>query len=186
MEVEPQEVGRRSALAVRETQASAAKSMGIKVTYNEATIPAPPATVGDFTPFVQDIMTSNDGGPPDMVELFLAGIPATLGLLQGLRDAGFEGPILNTQTYDSQLAGPSDTGSVYVQFGAFETAPDQPQVQQMVDDLEAADARLGTGRGTIRIPIEEPGDQKTDGQASEPPARPRTTRVRPHHLRLPS
>lgn len=49
-----------------------------------------------------------------------------------------------------------------------------------------AHARLGTGRGTIRIPIEEPGDQKTDGQATEPPARPRTTRVKPHHLRLPS
>lgn len=123
-----------------ETQASAAKSMGIKVTYNEATIPAPPATVGDFTPFVQDIMTSNKGGPPDMVELFLAGIPATLGLLQGLRDAGFEGPILNTQTYDQQLAAPSDTGSVYVQFGAFETAPDVPAVQTMVDDLDAAGA----------------------------------------------
>ena len=36
------------------TQASAAKNLGIKVTYNKATIPAPPATVGDFTPFVQD------------------------------------------------------------------------------------------------------------------------------------
>ena len=123
-----------------ETQASAAKSMGIKVTYNEAVIPAPPATVGDVTPFVDDIMTSNKGGPPDMVELFLAAIPPTLALQQGLRDAGFEGPIMNTQTYDAQLAAPSDTGSVYVQFGAFETAPDVPAVQTMVDDLEAADA----------------------------------------------
>ncbi len=125
-----------------ETQASAAKSMGVKVTYNEAVIPAPPATVGDVTPFVDDIMTSNKGGPPDMIELFLAGIPATLALQQGLRDAGFEGPIMNTQTYDAQLAAPSDTGSVYVQFGAFETAPDVPAVQTMVDDLEAADAPL--------------------------------------------
>lgn len=122
-----------------ETQASAAKDMGVEITYNEAAIPAPPATVGDFTPFVQDIMTSNDGGPPDMVLLFLAGIPATLGLQQGLRDAGFEGPVMNTQTYDPQLAAPSNTGSVYVQFGAFETADTVPAVQTMLDDLEAAD-----------------------------------------------
>ncbi len=45
-----------------------------------------------------------------------------------------------------------------------------------------AHARLGTGRGTIRIPIEERGDQKTDGQATEPPARPRTKRVNPRYL----
>jgi ABC-type branched-subunit amino acid transport system substrate-binding protein len=121
------------------TQASAAKDMGVKVTYNEAVIPAPPATVGDFTPFVQDIMTSNDGGPPDMALLYLASIPATLGLQNGLRDAGFEGPIMNTQTYDPQLAAPSNTGSVYVQFGAFETADTVPAVKTMLDDLEAAD-----------------------------------------------
>jgi branched-chain amino acid transport system substrate-binding protein len=122
------------------TQASAAKSLGVTVTYNKATIPAPPATVGDFTPFVQEIMTSNKGGPPDMVELFLAGIPATLGLLSGLRDAGFKGPILNTQTYDPSFAKPADTGGVYVQFGAFETAGTVPGVKTMVDDLDAAGA----------------------------------------------
>jgi hypothetical protein len=47
---------------------------------------------------------------------------------------------MNTQTYDTQLAGPAESGSVYVQFGAFETAPDVPAVQRMVDDLEAAGA----------------------------------------------
>lgn len=36
-----------------------------------------------------------------------------------------------------------------------------------------AHARLGTGRGTIRIPFDEDGDQKTDGQTTEPPVRAR-------------
>ena len=123
-----------------QTQESAAKSLGVKVSYNKSTVPAPPATVGDFTPFVQEIMTSNEGGPPDMVELFFAGIPSTLGLLNGLRDAGFKGPILNTQTYDTRLAGAADTGGVLVQFGAFETADTVPGVKQMVDDLDTAGA----------------------------------------------
>jgi excisionase family DNA binding protein len=46
--------------------------------------------------------------------------------------------------------------------------------------------RLGTGRGTIRIPIEGPGYQKTDGQAAEPPARPRTKQIKPRYLVRPS
>ena len=45
-----------------------------------------------------------------------------------------------------------------------------------------AHARLGTGRGTIRIPIEEHGDRNTDGQTTEPPVRPRTKRVNSRYL----
>ena len=117
------------------TVSAAAKALGIETVYNKSPIPAPPATVGDFTPFVQDMMTSNKGGPPDMVIMLLAGIPATLGLQKGLLDAGFKGPIENTQTYDAQLAAPSKGGSVYVQFGAFETADKVKGVKQMVDDF---------------------------------------------------
>jgi branched-chain amino acid transport system substrate-binding protein len=120
------------------TLASGAEQMGMKVVYNKANVPAPPATTGDFTPFVQDIMTSNGGKAPDIVILLLASIPSTLGLQKGLQDAGFKGPIENTQTYDTQLAAPSKGGSVYVQFGAFETADSVPGVKQMVDDFDKA------------------------------------------------
>jgi branched-chain amino acid transport system substrate-binding protein len=120
------------------TLASGAEKMGMKIVYNKANIPAPPATTGDFTPFVQDIMTSNGGKAPDIVILLLASIPSTLGLQKGLQDAGFKGPIENTQTYDAQLAAPSKGGSVYVQFGAFETADSVPGVKQMVDDFDKA------------------------------------------------
>jgi ABC-type branched-subunit amino acid transport system substrate-binding protein len=120
------------------TLASGAEQMGMKVVYNKANIPAPPATTGDFTPFVQDMMTSNGGKAPDIVILLLASIPSTLGLQKGLQDAGFKGPIENTQTYDAQLAAPSKGGSVYVQFGAFETADNVAGVKQMVDDFDKA------------------------------------------------
>lgn len=126
-----------------ETNTVAAESLGMKVVYGKGVIPAPPATVGDFTPFAQAIMTSNDGGPPDIVILLLASVPSTLGLQGALQAAGFKGPIENTQTYDPALAAPSKGGSVYVQFGAYETADTVSGVKQMKTDLEKADAPLG-------------------------------------------
>jgi branched-chain amino acid transport system substrate-binding protein len=125
------------------TLGTAAASLGIKVVYSKGVVPAPPATVGDFTPFSQAIMTSNAGGPPDFVIMLFASIPSTLGLQGTLQAAGFKGPIENTQTYDPQLAGPSKGGSVYVQFGAFETAGTVPGVKQMVTDLEKANVPQG-------------------------------------------
>lgn len=125
------------------TLGTATESLGMKVVYSKGVVPAPPATVGDFTPFSQAIMTSNAGGPPDMVIILFASIPSTLGLQGTLQAAGFKGPIENTQTYDPQLAAPSKGGSVYVQFGAFETADTVPGVKQMVTDLKKANAPLG-------------------------------------------
>jgi ABC-type branched-subunit amino acid transport system substrate-binding protein len=125
------------------TLGTAAQSLGMKVVYSKGVVPAPPATVGDFTPFSQAIMTSNAGGPPDFVIILFASIPSTLGLQGTLQAAGFKGPIENTQTYDPQLAAPSKGGSVYVQFGAFETADTVPGVKQMVADLNKANAPLG-------------------------------------------
>ena len=121
----------------------AAESLGMKVVYSKGVVPAPPATVGDFKPFSQAIMTSNNGGPPDIIIMLFASIPSTLGLQGALQADGFKGPIENTQTYDPQLAGPSKGGSVYVQFGAFETASTVPGVKQMVTDLQKAGAPLG-------------------------------------------
>jgi branched-chain amino acid transport system substrate-binding protein len=125
------------------TLGTAAESLGMKVVYSKGVVPAPPATVGDFTPFSQAIMTSNNGAAPDIVIMLFASIPSTLGLQGALQADGFKGPIENTQTYDPQLAAPSKGGSVYVQFGAFETADTVPGVKQMVTDLKKADAPLG-------------------------------------------
>ena len=83
-------------------------------------------------------MTSDNGGPPDFVIILFASIPSTLGLQGTLQAAGFKGPIENTQTYDPQLAAPSKGGSVYIQFGAFETADTVPGVKQMAADLKKA------------------------------------------------
>src|SRR6266498_5956963 len=51
---------------------ASAKAGGFKVVYNKNPIPPAPATVSDFTPFANEIMTSNNGRPADVVFLTLA------------------------------------------------------------------------------------------------------------------
>jgi ABC-type branched-subunit amino acid transport system substrate-binding protein len=120
-------------LAVVENTAT---QVGSKTVYSQAPIPAPPATVGDFTPYVQAIMKSNNGGPPDYVLLLLASPSNILGMQKGLQNAGFTGPIINTLTYSPQLVAASKGGTVYVQAAPIEAASTTPPVAQMISDIQ--------------------------------------------------
>ena len=51
----------------------------------------------DYTPYVQAIMTSNGGNPPDIAYL-VASFSDVQGLAKGLRQAGFQGVIVNPTT----------------------------------------------------------------------------------------
>jgi ABC-type branched-subunit amino acid transport system substrate-binding protein len=113
-----------------------ATRIGMKTAYSAAPIPAPPATVGDFTPYVQAIMHSNNGGPPDFVVLLLASPSNILGMQKGLQNAGYTGPIINTLTYSPQLVAASKGGTVYVQAAPLEAASTTPPVAQMVSDIQ--------------------------------------------------
>ena len=113
-----------------------ATRIGMKTVYSAAPIPAPPATVGDFTPYVQAIMHSNNGGPPDVVLLLLASPSNILGMQKGLQEAGFKGPIINTLTYSPQLVAASKGGTVYVQAAPVEAASTTPPVAQMISDIQ--------------------------------------------------
>ena len=113
-----------------------ATRVNTKTVYSQAPIPAPPATVGDFTPYVQAIMHSNNGGPPDYVLLLLASPSNILGMQKGLQNAGFTGPIINTLTYSPQLVQASKGGTVYVQAAPIEAASTTPPVQQMIEDMK--------------------------------------------------
>lgn len=122
-----------------------ATRIGMKTVYSAAPIPAPPATVGDFTPYVQAIMHSNNGGPPDVVLLLLASPSNILGMQKGLQNAGFKGPIINTLTYSPQLVAASKGGTVYVQTAPIEAASTTPAVAQMITDIQ----KLQTGPITL-------------------------------------
>jgi ABC-type branched-subunit amino acid transport system substrate-binding protein len=116
-----------------ELSASSAQGAGFKVVYAKATIPAPPAVVGDYSPYVQAVMTSNGGQPPDV---FYASAPPSISLtlFNDLRAAGFKGTILSPY-YSKILVKPLAGSYVFFQFAGFEQQ--SKGIDQLKADVEA-------------------------------------------------
>ena len=64
-----------------QNSASAAEGVGFKVVYAKGAFPGPPAVVGDYTPYAQALLESNDGKAPDVIYSSIAPTSA-LGLDQ--------------------------------------------------------------------------------------------------------
>jgi branched-chain amino acid transport system substrate-binding protein len=116
---------------------ASAKAGGFKVVYNKNPIPPAPATVSDYTPFANEIMSSNDGNPPDVVFLTLA-VNNVAGLTSKLQELGYQGVLTNAVGYDPRLASQYVGSSVYIQFNAFESAQQgNTAMQQIIDEIRA-------------------------------------------------
>jgi ABC-type branched-subunit amino acid transport system substrate-binding protein len=110
---------------------------GAKVVLVDTSIPSPPAVVGDFTPFVQKIMTSNNGGPPDLVEM-VNSVSDTIGLYKKLEQLGYKGVAQGFTNYDPRLLTGATKGLVTeTQFAPYEDASTLPRLQQMIADMKA-------------------------------------------------
>lgn len=118
-----------------EVIAASAKYAGFKVVYEKASIPAPPATVGDFSPYVNDIMTANNGKPADVVFIVVA-FQNVIGLSKALAAANFPGIMTNAVAYDPRLVKTAEGQSIFTQFAIPESAPDNPNMQKVVDTLK--------------------------------------------------
>jgi ABC-type branched-subunit amino acid transport system substrate-binding protein len=116
------------------TIATGAKRLGMKVVYAEASMPAAEGgtPVSDFTPFVNDILTSNNGGQPDVVFSTISQ-NNLLGFAPALENAGFTGLDTNAVLYSPLAAAIMKDNQVLVQSATPEAAPDVPAVQDFVD-----------------------------------------------------
>jgi branched-chain amino acid transport system substrate-binding protein len=100
---------------------------------------APPA---DFSPYVNKIMKSNKGGPPDVVVSVIAGGKFNTGLYAGLKKAGYKGAITDAVSYDPKiLADPAAKAALdgvlaAPMFEPFES--DSPEVAKMKADIQKA------------------------------------------------
>ena len=116
---------------------ASAKAGGFKVVYNKNPIPPLPATVSDYTPFANDIMSSNNGKPPDVVFLTLA-VNNVSGLQNKLLELGYQGVLTNAVGYDPRTAAQNVGTSVFIQFNAFESAQQgNTTMQQIIDEVRA-------------------------------------------------
>jgi hypothetical protein len=120
-----------------EVISASAKSAGFKVVYSKNPIPPLPATVSDYTPFANEIMSSNKGRPPDAVFLTLA-VNNVTGLQNKLLELGYQGVLTNAVGYDPRLATGFVGSSVFIQFNAFESAQQgNTAMQQIIDEIRA-------------------------------------------------
>jgi ABC-type branched-subunit amino acid transport system substrate-binding protein len=106
--------------------------------YDESSLPPPdPAPVTDFSPYVQELMTADDGEPPDVIFLVISQDNLQGGFQTALADAGFDGIATNAVLYSPLATGLVKGGSVLTQFSTPEAAADVPAVQEFLDAVEA-------------------------------------------------
>ncbi len=98
-----------------EVISATAKAVGMKVVYQQASMPPLPATVTDYSPYVQAIMTSDNDQPPDVVFL-VVGQNNVFGLGKALTQAGYKGIQTNAVSYAPQLTKLANTWSAFTQF----------------------------------------------------------------------
>ena len=118
------------------------QDFGADVVYQENNIPATEVT--DYSPYAQAIMTSDNGGPPD-VAMLVSQFGSTVGVSGALKAAGFQGVIFNFITYLPgalgqlpDVAKALDGDYVTVQLLAQEFGG--PAIERMTADLEAIGA----------------------------------------------
>jgi ABC-type branched-subunit amino acid transport system substrate-binding protein len=121
-------------------QASAYQGAGFKVVYSKGEIPPPP--VADYTPYVQKLMTADNGKPPDaMVCLLATQCINTYSLIH----AGGYGGVFWSALYDPRVA-PLFQGAITL--ASFQPPEDPtPATQQMQKDVSAvkSGAQLTSG-----------------------------------------
>ena len=110
-----------------------ATGSGLEVVWAKPVLPPPPTVTGDYSPYVQQILASNDGKGPDMVFL-AAGLNDGLSMPKALRAAGYEGMTMTSYYSDALLKGLADT-YIATSFAPFEQHTEG--IDQVVADIKA-------------------------------------------------
>jgi ABC-type branched-subunit amino acid transport system substrate-binding protein len=113
----------------------AMKSIGYKIVYAENPLPAAPAVVSSYTPYVQQIMTANGGQPPDVLMEVIS--PGNLGLQPAMEAAGYKGALVNYIQYSPETVAAAKGAYVYLQFAPYETASTNPAIATMIQRVKA-------------------------------------------------
>jgi ABC-type branched-subunit amino acid transport system substrate-binding protein len=123
--------------------ASGATGVGFDVVYAKGALPPPP--ISDYTPYVQQVITSDHGHAPDAVECLLAAdcIPMYTGLVNG----GFKGSYLSN-LYSDLIVKPM-SGSLASSPGFAPFDQSSPGLEQMKKYMSAVDPKAPIDIGAI-------------------------------------
>lgn len=109
------------------------KKVGFKAVYVQSTLP--PVPPGDYSPFVNAMLTSAGGKAPDAIFLTTS-IPNTLGLAKALPAAGYKGVLTNAVIYDPRAVSIMKDNSTFIQTDATEDTSNAA-MQQIVSNIKA-------------------------------------------------
>jgi ABC-type branched-subunit amino acid transport system substrate-binding protein len=104
---------------------------GFDLVYGKASVPMPP--VGDYTPYVQELITADNGQQPDVIRCMMG--TECLTIFTQLKTQGYTG-IFNHSLYTDVLVKPFEGTTVY-QSNNSTDATGIPALDQMKADLEA-------------------------------------------------
>ena len=105
------------------------------VVYAKPSMPGPPTVIGDFSPYVQAVLSSDKGEAPDLVVLSV-GSTSGFGMRKALVDAGYTGDIW-LAFYDPRIAGVLKDSLIITPFAPFES--EAPAMKQLIEDVRAFD-----------------------------------------------
>jgi branched-chain amino acid transport system substrate-binding protein len=129
---EDNDTGRTGAIVI----GAQARKAGFKVVFQKNDLPATPP--GDYSPYVNELMTSNGGKQPDVI-FVTTSVQNTLNLPGKLVQAGFNGILTNAVLYDPRSVSLMKGNSVFTQFDVPEDTSNAT-MQQIVSKIKAAGA----------------------------------------------
>lgn len=113
----------------------AMKSIGYKIVYAKSPLPSAPAVVSSYTPYVQQIMTADNGKPPDvLMQVYSAD---NLGLQPALEAAGYKGAMVNYIQYSPSTVAAAKGAYVYLQFAPYQAASQNPAMATLISRVKA-------------------------------------------------
>jgi hypothetical protein len=95
------------------------KRVGAKVVMQLSSIPDPPAVVSDYTPYVDQLLSSNSGHQPDIIQQVLSPIQ-DVGMIAQLEHQGFTGHDFNFTLYDPRAVSVAKGSDTLVTFQPWE------------------------------------------------------------------
>lgn len=122
--------------------ASSFHGVGFHVVYHKAVLPTP---VTDYTPYVQDLLTSDNGGAPDA--MMCLAVTDCIPMYTQLRASGYQGTFAHP-LYSDLLLGPME-GSVATTGGFNALSADTEGVRQLRADVAAFDPAAPVDTGTV-------------------------------------
>jgi len=109
------------------------KKAGFQAVYVQSTLP--PTPPGDYSPYINAMLTSANGKPPDAIFLTTS-VNNTTQLVSKLPAAGYKGVLTNAVLYDPRAVSLTKDNHEFVQFDVPEDSAN-PTMQQIVKNIQA-------------------------------------------------